>query len=204
MSNDADLPTGENWAGQKFTITPPIKKSVQRLVIEDIAERERFGTEKYGQASYTDTPDDPVEGGPVGQAYKEALDMVIYLRWQLARMEQTKIITLCGSTKFIDLFHRVNLEQTVRGNIVLSIGCDRRSDDDLATLTDLGFSMAEVKPALDRLHRRKIDISQGIIVISDDSGYIGESTRDEIDYAIAHNKAVEWLHPAAEERYYAQ
>jgi len=36
---------------------------------------------------------------------------------------------------------------------------------------------------LDELHRRKIDLSDRVIVVSDPTGYIGESTRAEIAYA---------------------
>lgn len=60
-------------------------KSIQQLVIEDIAKREQVGIETYGVAIFEDTPNDPIEGGPIGQAYHEALDMVIYLRWFIAR-----------------------------------------------------------------------------------------------------------------------
>jgi uncharacterized NAD-dependent epimerase/dehydratase family protein len=42
-----------------------------------------------------------------------------------------------------------------------------------------------------------------IIVISDDSGYIGDSTRSEIEYALQKGKTVSWMSAAAEERYYA-
>lgn len=83
---DSQLPTGENWAGKNFKFPDhERRKSVQQMVIDDIAERERHGVAVYGVAIYDDTPNDPVEGGPVGQAYKEALDLVIYLRWSIAR-----------------------------------------------------------------------------------------------------------------------
>jgi hypothetical protein len=191
MTN-ADLPTGEGW---------PSQKSVQQMVIDDILERERYGVTTYGVAIYAGTPDDPVEGGPVGQAYREALDLVIYLRWHMARMEQTKIVTLCGSTRFAGIFRKLNLQHTVAGDIVLSIGCDSHSDEDLANLADLGFNINEVKPRLDELHRRKIDISDGIVVVSDETGYISESTRGEIDYAYAHGKRVSWYYDAARRTY---
>jgi hypothetical protein len=196
---DADLPTGEDWAGQDFSAHP--RKSVQQLVMEDIAEREQYGITTFGTAIFPDTSDDPVEGGPVGQAYREALDLVIYLRWHMARMAQTKIVTLCGSTRFAAIFRKLNLQHTVAGDIVLSIGCDSHSDEDLANLADLGFDINEVKPRLDELHRRKIDISDGIVVVSDETGYIGNSTRGEIDYAIAHGKHVSWYYDAARRNY---
>jgi hypothetical protein len=59
--------------------------SIQSLVIKDIEEREEHGISTYGRAIYADTPNDPVEGGPIGQAYREALDLVIYLRWFIER-----------------------------------------------------------------------------------------------------------------------
>jgi hypothetical protein len=59
--------------------------TIQQLVIEDVQERERHGITTYGRAIFADTPNDPVEGGPIGQAYREALDLVIYLRWFIER-----------------------------------------------------------------------------------------------------------------------
>jgi hypothetical protein len=83
-TGDSALPTGENWAGDEFTGSRK-RKSIQQLVIADIAERERHGMTVYGTAIFDDTPNDPAEGGPIGQAYREALDLVIYLRWYIAR-----------------------------------------------------------------------------------------------------------------------
>ena len=42
---------------------------------------------------------------------------------------------------------------------------------------------------LDDIHKRKIDMADAIYVINKD-GYIGDSTRSEIKYAIAHGKQV--------------
>jgi hypothetical protein len=50
----------------------------------------------------------------------------------------------------------------------------------------------ELKLALDELHKRKIDLADEILVIDIDN-YIGNSTRSEIDYAMAHNKPVRYL-----------
>lgn len=68
------------------TIPDDSSPSIQQLVIADIQERERHGIRTYGRAIFAaDTPDDPVEGGPIGQAYREALDLAIYLRWFIER-----------------------------------------------------------------------------------------------------------------------
>ena len=91
-----------------------------------------------------------------------------------------KVITLCGSTRFKEDFERVNRELTLLGNIVISVGCFGHSGD---TFTE------EQKVMLDDIHKRKIDMADAIYVINKD-GYIGESTRSEIKYAIAHGKQV--------------
>ena len=68
----------------------PGEKSIQQLVIEDIQEREQYGIKTFGRAIFLDTPDDPEEGGPAEQAYTEALDLVIYLRWLKERLKALK------------------------------------------------------------------------------------------------------------------
>lgn len=45
---------------------------------------------------------------------------------------------------------------------------------------------------LDDMHKRKIDMSDEIFVINVD-GYIGSSTRSEIEYAIKTGKKVNYL-----------
>ena len=50
----------------------------------------------------------------------------------------------------------------------------------------------ETKKMLDDIHKRKIDMADSIFVINV-GGYIGDSTRSEIEYAKAHGKRVEYL-----------
>jgi hypothetical protein len=100
-----------------------------------------------------------------------------------------RIVCLCGSTRFSDAFHEANLRETLAGNIVLSIGCDFRSDHDLALV---GTLTNEDKVRLDELHKRKIDLADEILVLNV-LGYIGESTRSEINYALQEMKPIRWL-----------
>lgn len=51
---------------------------------------------------------------------------------------------------------------------------------------------AGLKNILDELHFRKIDLSEEIFVINK-NGYIGESTRNEIEYAESLGKPVQYL-----------
>ena len=94
-----------------------------------------------------------------------------------------KVITLCGSTRFKEDFERVNRELTLLGNIVISVGCFGHSGD---TFTE------EQKVMLDDIHKRKIDMADAIYVINKD-GYIGASTRNEIQYAIRTGKQVIYM-----------
>lgn len=104
-----------------------------------------------------------------------------------------KIVCLCGSTRFMDAFQEANLRETIAGNIVLSIGCNTKSDADLMMLGEL---TEEAKAALDTLHLRKIDLADEVLVLNV-GGYIGSSTRNEIIYAMAEGKPIRYLEPDA-------
>lgn len=93
------------------------------------------------------------------------------------------IITLCGSTRFKDEFERLNKELTLAGHIVLSVGVFAHMGDEI---TD------DQKIKLDALHKKKIDMSDAIFVINK-FGYIGESTKSEIEYADKNNKVVFYM-----------
>lgn len=98
-----------------------------------------------------------------------------------------KVVTLCGSTKFKDDFIRVQKELTLKGNIVISVGLFGHADGEFGTIiTD------DVKEMLDDIHKRKIDMSDEIYVINK-NGYIGNSTRSEIEYAINKGKKVSYM-----------
>lgn len=99
-----------------------------------------------------------------------------------------KIVCLCGSTRFIDAFQEANLKETLAGNIVLSVGCNTKSDAGLFK----GTECEEIKRKLDNLHKQKIYLADEVLVLNVD-GYIGESTRNEIEYAHKHNKIVRYL-----------
>lgn len=100
-----------------------------------------------------------------------------------------RIVCLCGSTRFSQAFHDENLKETLAGRIVLSIGCDFKSDTDLMLAGEL---TQEDKDRLDELHLRKIDLADEILVLNV-GGYIGASTTREIAYARTCGKRVRWL-----------
>lgn len=109
----------------------------------------------------------------------------LYGLGEVERMDRPEIVCLCGSTRFFKEFDEQNFRLTLEGKIVLSIGCNTKSDEGLK-LT------AEDKERLDELHKRKIDLCDRVLVLNV-GGYIGSSTRDEIEYAEAHGKPVQYL-----------
>lgn len=103
-----------------------------------------------------------------------------------------KVITLCGSTRFKDDFMRVQKELTLKGNIVISVGLFGHSgDDEVWDGMDEG-ALSKTKEMLDDMHKRKIDMADEIFVINV-GGYIGDSTRSEIEYAVKNGKKVNYL-----------
>ena len=98
-----------------------------------------------------------------------------------------KVITLCGSTRFKDQFLEAQKRLTLEGNIVISVGLFGHSGDDEVWAEG-------TKEMLDDMHKRKIDMADAIYVINV-GGYIGESTRSEIEYALRQGKKVQYLEP---------
>ena len=103
-----------------------------------------------------------------------------------------KIVTLCGSTKFKDQFMQVQKELTLKGYIVISVGLFGHSgDNEVWENMDEG-TLTKTKEMLDDMHKRKIDMADEIFVINV-NGYIGESTKSEIQYALNKGKKVNYL-----------
>lgn len=97
---------------------------------------------------------------------------------------KTAKITLCGSTKFKKAFELLNKQLSLEGNVVYSVALFAHADNEPLT--------PEQKIKLDEVHKRKIDNSDGVFVIDVD-GYIGASTRSEIEYAESTGKFVAYL-----------
>ena len=92
-----------------------------------------------------------------------------------------KVITLCGSTRFKDAFMEAQKRLTLDGNIVISVGLFGHSGDDEVWTEG-------TKEMLDDMHKRKI-------FVINVGGYIGSSTRSEIEYAKATGKVIRYLEP---------
>jgi hypothetical protein len=98
-----------------------------------------------------------------------------------------KVITLCGSTKFKEEFMEAQKQLTLQGNLVISVGLFGHSGDNEVWTEG-------TKEMLDDMHKRKIDMADEIFVINK-NGYIGSSTKSEIEYAYKTGKKINYLEP---------
>lgn len=94
-------------------------------------------------------------------------------------------VTLCGSMRFWDVMLEQAQAFSRQGWIVLAPFVAFTPDEQINN---------DQKEMLDRMHFAKIDISSAIFVINVD-GYIGESTKREIEYAEKTGKQVYYFDP---------
>ena len=106
-----------------------------------------------------------------------------------------KIVTLCGSTRFFDAFMKANYDETMKGNIVLSIGFYPGATDGVH-MEGVGCDEQQ-KLELDLLYFDKIELSDEILVLNINN-YVGESTYREIGWALHLGKAVRFLEASSE------
>ena len=105
---------------------------------------------------------------------------------------QPIIVCLCGSTKLMkNAFMDVNRDETLKGNIVVSVGVDMKdeSQEFLKNMTEV--DKAIIKDKLDWLHMRKIDMADVVIIIKTTGEELGKSTQKEKEYAERRGKRVE-------------
>lgn len=91
-----------------------------------------------------------------------------------------KVVTICGSMKFQDEMIKISRELEQRKGwcviqCVYDVNQDKITSEELQNIINA--------------HWKKIDICDAIYVVNI-GGYIGKSTKNEIDYAISHNKKV--------------
>lgn len=113
-------------------------------------------------------------------------------------MNKPTIVCLCGSTRFTEKMLIKQWELTKQGYIVLS----------WCALPDSYFGNKDrfhvgdqegVKELVDEIHKRKIDISDEVLILNI-GGYIGESTRSELNYALEKGKRVSFEEEQEEDR----
>ena len=99
-----------------------------------------------------------------------------------------KIVCLCGSTRFVETFNEWRKKLTLEGKIVVSIELVLPQSE----REDPQHHNFKVKQNLDELHLRKIDLADEVLILNV-GGYIGDSTRHELDYAKSTGKVIRFL-----------
>lgn len=100
-------------------------------------------------------------------------------------MKKPIVVCLCGSGRFKQAYEDAEYNETLKGKIVLTIGCNTK---DIARSDELKHH----KSMLDELHLWKIELADQVFILDVD-GYIGESTRKEIEFAEKKGKWIRYL-----------
>lgn len=116
-------------------------------------------------------------------------DEIASLLEAVQQPQRPRIICLCGSTRFVETWIGMYQSLSDAGNIVLTVAR-------MPPRPSLQIEQPELKIRLDELHKRKIDLADEVFVLNV-GGYIGASTKSEIEYAITHGKPVLYLEPLA-------
>jgi hypothetical protein len=107
-----------------------------------------------------------------------------------------KVICICGSTRFAD-YHAIKRWELEKTGVYICLMINYLPDWYAKQQFGEGVNdhfgeAAGLKDLLDDLHFRKIDLCDEVFVINVD-GYIGESTRNEINYAESQGKPIRYL-----------
>lgn len=94
-----------------------------------------------------------------------------------------KIVTICGSMRFWNQIQLLSEQLQLQQEFAVIGITPHVLDRDLTE---------QEKALFGELHRAKIDVSDAIFV-ANVGGYIGESTKGEIEYARAHGKEILYL-----------
>lgn len=129
------------------------------------------------------------EFGWTGEYRLSAKDVLDFTIDKGACISLTKKVCYCGSLRVaIDAFKKAEYEAVMKGEIALLPCCM------FVDIQREYGAESDYKQKADDLHKRKIDISDEVFVLNV-GGYIGDSTRNEIDYALKIGKPVKYLEP---------
>ena len=145
-----------------------------------------------------------VETGKINGSFHQRLKKVMIdfaAKWhntaasshQPGGYSSAKKVCYCGSLRVaLDAFKKAEYEAVLKGEIAL-LPCCMFVDIE----REYGAE-SDYKQKADDLHKRKIDIADEVFVLNV-GGYIGQSTRSEIDYAISIGKPVKYLEPLTQQ-----
>lgn len=97
-------------------------------------------------------------------------------------------LCLIGSSRFMDKYMEINRRLSLAGHVVYSIAT-RSSSVAYAQDSDAPLTPDE-KDTLDLVHLLKIQESDACFLITDDSKYVGDSTKREMKWAVMQDMAI--------------
>jgi len=122
---------------------------------------------------------------------RDAMDLLDLAREVGAsRGGRPRITCFCGSSRFIDQMAVLMWEYEKAGRI--SLGLHLLPGHYVRGVADHLAEAQGVAAHMDALHLRKIDLADEVVVVNV-GGYVGDSTRREIEYARARGKPVRYL-----------
>lgn len=92
-----------------------------------------------------------------------------------------KIITVCGSLRFMKEIMEITEKMDLQGNCMLSIVYPMKTDKEDYTDEEIDV--------LNKMHRERIKLADAILVVNVDN-YIGSTTKSEIEFAKELNKEI--------------
>lgn len=105
-------------------------------------------------------------------------------------MKKTKIVCICGSTRFLDQMAIAAWEMEKKG--ILVVGPHLLPSTYPGVHPSHQAEAEGVKEVLDQLHLRKIDLADEVYVVNP-GGYYGSSTCRELDYARRKKKKITFM-----------
>jgi hypothetical protein len=96
-------------------------------------------------------------------------------------------ICLIGSSRFVEQYNEINRKLTLAGHVVYSIATVSSASGKLQTQKQL---TEDEKETIDLVHLLKIQESDACFLVTDETKYVGESTRREIKWAVMQDMAV--------------
>ena len=174
-AREPDVPENETVTVQRADLDIVVTTCL-RWLPDDLDTAVRLAFDRISDARY-ETPAAETKLDPQW-ARRQAMQALAGAKaaLELAGIPLPRIVCLCGSTRFYDQFQQANYERTMAGEIVLSVGFYPHAKAVHGHGEGVGHDSAE-KTALDELHKRKIDLADYVLVVSDETGYFGESTR---------------------------
>lgn len=101
-------------------------------------------------------------------------------------MDRPKIVCISGSMKFEGQMRAAAVDLSLEGAIVTGPFVNMKKPDPRWATDELADL---IKVKLDELHFRKIDLADEVLVVAP-NGYVGDSTKREMDYASRHGKPI--------------